>query len=219
MQYKDTLDEKAKLASTARREIEQDIANLRVQRALRHNVPPSANIAYEPADKVIVWREKLIANRVGEWLGLFQFNSVDNYAKPVYLLLAPESDLSSFSFSQVKPYVTASEVSYTHLCELLNGIASYRSDAGDSYMTKIQSSRSPRAHEPRMTTAKKAKLRELLERGTFKGILKEEISLDGNVLPGLLVLTIKYTEDGQETFKAQYVIGGHRNRVKHLMAH
>lgn len=75
---KATLGERAKSASTARREMEQHMAKLRFQRSLPHNVPPSANSAYQPCGKVLIWREKLISNRIGEWVGPFEVNGVDN---------------------------------------------------------------------------------------------------------------------------------------------
>lgn len=41
----------------------------------------------------------------------------------------------------------------------------------------------------------------------------------GNVLPGCFVLVIKATEDGQEKYKARYVVGGHRDKLKKMMVH
>ena len=50
-------------------------------------------------------------------------------------------------------------------------------------------------------------------------MLREEVPSDANVLPGRFVLAIKSSEDGQVMFKARYVIGGHRNRMKDMMVH
>ena len=50
-------------------------------------------------------------------------------------------------------------------------------------------------------------------------MLREEVPSDANVLTGSFVLAIKYSEDGQVMFKARYVIGRHRNRMKDMMVH
>ncbi len=70
-----------------------------------------------------------------------------------------------------------------------------------------------------MTAAKRAKIKNLLDRGTFEVVLREDLLLDGNILPGRFVLTIKSTDDGQAKHKARYVIGGHRDRFKDFMVH
>ena len=64
-----TLDERAKIAFEARNEMEQHMAKLRIDRALPHAVPPAANVTYERNDEVLVWREKQVNNRIGEWVG------------------------------------------------------------------------------------------------------------------------------------------------------
>ena len=70
-----------------------------------------------------------------------------------------------------------------------------------------------------MTEAKKTELRNLLKRGAFKVIVKEDVPLDVNVLPGRFELALKSTEDGEIKHKARYVIGGHRDKHKDFMVH
>ena len=86
-------------------------------------------------------------------------------------------------------------------------------------MTEIIDPKDPRATLPEMTAAMKKEIKNLLDRGTFKVILKEDIPPDGNVLPGRFVLAIKSKEDGEINFKARYVIGGHRDKLKKMMVH
>ena len=62
-------------------------------------------------------------------------------------------------------------------------------------------------------------IQNLLERGAFKVILKEDITTDSNVLPGRFFLAIKSTEDGEIKFKTRYVIDGHRDKEKNMMVH
>lgn len=65
--------------------VSKQIALLRVQRALRHAVPPSFHNFYQPGDQVLVWRENVINNRIGEWLKHFIVEHFDPQNKLVYL--------------------------------------------------------------------------------------------------------------------------------------
>eukprot|EP00171_Calliarthron_tuberculosum_P004844 IDg4844t1 len=53
----------------------------------------------------------------------------------------------------------------------------------------------PRASRKEMTDAKRKEIQELLERETFKVLLREEVPTDANALPGRFVIAIKSTED------------------------
>lgn len=59
----------------------------------------------------------------------------------------------------------------------------------------------------------------MLQRGTFKVLLKDDIPADGNVLPGLFLLGLKSLIDGKVKYKARYVLGEHRDRMKPWMVH
>lgn len=49
-----TSAQRADVATKARTKMEKQMAELRVKRALHHAVPPAAERAYEPGDKVLV---------------------------------------------------------------------------------------------------------------------------------------------------------------------
>lgn len=66
---------------------------------------------------------------------------------------------------------------------------------------------------------KEKEIRTILERGTFKLIFREETSLDANILRDRFVLAFKSTGDGQEKFKARYVLSGLLARYKHVTEH
>ena len=86
-------------------------------------------------------------------------------------------------------------------------------------MTEIIDRQEPRADSLDMTEAKKKEIRNLLECGTLKVILKQDIPSGANILPGRIVLAIKSTEDGEVKFKARYFIDAHRDKDKNLMIH
>ena len=64
--------------------------------------------------------------------------------------------------------------------------------------------------------AKMKEIQNLLKRGNFKVILKEDLPQDENILPGRFVLSLKSTEDGMVKFKARYFIGGHVDNLSIL---
>ena len=104
--------------------------------------------------------------------------------------------------------------------ELRNTLSEYRSeDDVNVFMAEVINENDPRSSFPQMTEAKRQEIRGLLERGAFKVILREEIPPDANVLPGRFVLAIKSADNGQAKWKARYVIGGHRDKLKRLMVH
>eukprot|EP00171_Calliarthron_tuberculosum_P005221 IDg5221t1 len=59
----------------------------------------------------------------------------------------------------------------------------------------------------------------LIERKTFKIVLKEEAGDNPNIVPARFILAVKHDHDGSTLFKARFVMGGHRDREKHLAVH
>lgn len=60
---------RAVLVAEARQQVEKEMARLRVQQAVRHNVPRAADTNYKIGQQLLVWREKQVANRIVEWIG------------------------------------------------------------------------------------------------------------------------------------------------------
>lgn len=69
---------------------------------------------------------------------------------------------------------------------------------------------------PAMMEDTKKKVAGLVERKTFKVDLKEDLPQDANICLRRFVLEIKSTEDNKIKFKARFVIGGHRDKLKKL---
>jgi len=221
MNPKATLESRAAVAQSARREMEQQMAQLRIKRGLRHKIPAAADLTYEPGQQVLVWREKIIANRIGDWMGPFKVVSYDHEQKLVYVKEDDRGSTKPFGVAQVKPYLSPTEGADTLFAQLNDAVRQYRSQSDDDnvMLTEVISGSDPRANSPEMTAAKRKEIKGLLDRGTFKVVLREEIDPDANVLPGRFVMSIKSSEDGEVKWKARYVIGGHRDRLKHLMVH
>ena len=70
-----------------------------------------------------------------------------------------------------------------------------------------------------MAAAIQEEVKDLLRRGTFKIILREEIPDGANVLIARYVLAMESKTDGSIKFKARYVVGGHKDVLKHYLIH
>jgi hypothetical protein len=77
----------------------------------------------------------------------------------------------------------------------------------------------PRANGPAFSAAKQKVLLCLLERGTFKVVLPEEIPKNAPVMKGRFVLVIKNRETDQEVYKARYVVQGFLDPLKQRTVH
>jgi len=215
-----TLEDRAAIANSARKSMQQQMAKLRVQRALRHQVPAAADRHFQVGQNILVWREKLIANRIGEWVGPFEIVMVSEETKLVYISDVENQPPRPYSFAQVKPYLAPSDSIERHMRDLQAMLSSYGSDdIPDFFLTEIIHPKDPRVASPSMQAARLKEVRNLINRGTFKIILREDIPKDANVLPGRFVLAIKSTEDGEVKYKARYVLGGHRDKLKRMMVH
>ena len=215
-----TILERAEIAHTARREMEKHMARLRINRALQRRTPAAADRSYKPGDHVLVWREKLVESRIGEWIGPFEVIGADESKKLVYVQDSKIGAARPFNIAQVKRYLPPETLANHVIDEIADRLTYFASPPDDEvHLTEIISSGDPRASSSEMSEAKKREIRGLLDRGTFKVILKKDLPRDANVLPGRFVLTIKSTEDGQVKHKARYVIGGHRGKLKKFMVH
>ena len=93
------------------------------------------------------------------------------------------------------------------------------SDTLDIHLTEVIQPNDPSAGDPRMVSAIQDEAKDLLRRGMFKVILKEEIPQGADVLNVRYVLAIKSSIDCKIKFKTRYVIGGHRDMLKRDFVH
>lgn len=89
----------------------------------------------------------------------------------------------------------------------------------DVYLSEILHPTDPITKSPEMNDAKNTEIRGLLKRGTFTFILKKDVPPDGNILSGRFVFSIYSLVHGEIKFKARYVIGGHRDKLKDFIIH
>ena len=256
-----TLAERAEAALRARRYMSQHLARAKVKRALHHKPPPATDHTYEPGDEVLVWREKQVEHRIGEWLGPYTVVTFDAASKVVVIQKDSESAHQRFSVTQVKPFLRPESAVTSFMRTLHASLLQFankeesqsdtlaprqlllsstkvdheskmssqqqRSSAidGDSpgiqsiQVTEIVDKDDPRSMCTEMHQAKMKEVRDLLQRGAFRVMLKEELPGGSNALTARFVLAIKSNADGAIKYIARYDIGGHRDKLKHFIVH
>ena len=216
-----TSDERGEIATMARNLMRTHLDTMRISRALRHNVPSATDKIYEEGDDILVWREKGHTAKNGEYLGPFKVSSFDRSSKLVYIHDIPNAKPRPFNTSQVKHYLSPSTLSSTLFSQLKQSLTNFMSpsDSDDIFMTEIIPTKDSRSQSPEMMKARREEIANLIKRGTFKIILKEDVPTNANILPGRFVLSLKSTIDGTIKHKARFVIGGHRDKLKNLMVH
>lgn len=149
------------------------MSTLKLKRALYHSVPPASNRTYQPGDQVLVWKEQVVNNRIGEWLGPFRVINMDPSKKLVLIQMREGETPKPYNVVQVKPYFPASSLSQLFLSDILDGLDKFKSpDDNDSIlMTEILGLEDKRALSEEASRAKLAEVQGLLRRGTFRVIL------------------------------------------------
>lgn len=85
----------------------KEIAQFSLKRVLHHNTAPVTDIVYEPGDQVIIWREKVVENHIGEWLVPCTVTGFDKQARIVFVQRDIESLHDRYNVVQVKPILEA----------------------------------------------------------------------------------------------------------------
>lgn len=180
--------------------MEKQMAKIRIHRACRHNVPTAADVTHQVGDEVLVFREKIVNNHIGEWLGPFIVKGIYNDRKLIYVANNDTDSPSAFRYTLVKKYLRPSEAAtaffeylksvMTHFTETVEDDDDGHNLIEETFLTESINKEDPQANNSEMTKANKAELLGLIERGIFKLVAQEDISADANVLPGRFVLTI-----------------------------
>ena len=216
-----TLAERAQAALKARRYMSQHLVETKVWRALKHNIPPATDRSYHPEDKVLVWREKVIENRIGEWTGPYTVVSHDATTKIVLVQKDAKAQPERYNVAQVEPFLSPQDFSTQFMATVHTALNKYSSNPTIQpiHMIEVIEPSDPRAMSREMQQAMMNEVRDHLQRGTFKVLLREELPDGSNALTARFVLSIKSNSDGKIKCKARYVVGGHRDRLRHYMVH
>jgi Reverse transcriptase (RNA-dependent DNA polymerase) len=194
---------------SAGREMRDIMAQLNVNRALRRDVTVAADTVFAPGDLVLVFREDPEG-----FSGPF---TVQNIVSKTVFARNDQGEVKPFSCTQVKPFrqiydpqTKATEVFTRMFSSIAAGIH-------QTFVTEVIRPSDTRSFDTKMKAAKQKQIRGLLERGTFKIVLRNDIPKGANKLGGRYVLTIKDSGTDREIWKARYVIQGHWDQENEIM--
>ena len=114
---------------------------------------------------------------------------------------------SNFNLAQVKPAKLPSFADLAHNIE----------ESPQIFITEVIKPNDPRA--AKFNEAKKQEILGLIEKGTFKIVLKHEAGDDPNIIPCRFVLAIKNVGTNEEILKARFVLDGHKDKEKRSIVH
>ena len=123
-----SLAERAEAAQQARSHMANHLARAMVRRALHHNPLPATDQMYRPGDEVLVWREKRVENRIGEWLKPYTVVAVDSSQKMIAVQKEIGMALERYNVAQMKTFIQPKEVATSFLKTLHRSFSAYSSE-------------------------------------------------------------------------------------------
>ena len=207
----------------AQAELNSIVAERRIRRALLHKVPNAADVVFRPGTEVLVYREN-----EQKWRGPLLVVAVKE--KIVTVKNEQTGAEGDFNVQQLKPYLrpipfqeTPTERDSTYAMNyMLKDLASENRPPPPSYgvfLIEVILPGDVRAKDPRFREAREREIRGLLERGTWKVVLKENVPKDANIIGGRFVLAIKDEGTKKEVWKARFVVQGYRDKLKTSLEH
>lgn len=203
--------EKMEAMEIARLEYTDITAKLKIQQALRSNLPPATKYLVSPGDSVYVYKEK-----EKRWRGPY---TVTKTLQRQVWVQRPDKE-AQYSLDHVLPVEEADGTGL--LSQVFFALKQYKSDKRQKarvFLTEYLEPRDPRQDEPEFVKAKLKEIEGLAEQGTYEVEWKEDVPKGSNVLGGRFVLCIKNKGSGGEGFKARFVVQGHRDREKSRLVH
>ena len=114
---------------------------------------------------MLVWREKLIESRIGEWTGPYIVTSYDAHAKIVLVQKDEDSQHERYNLVQVKPFLTPEVASNNYLRTLHSSFQKFSSERLQMSIniTEVINKHDPRAQSPQMRKAVLKEVKDLLK--------------------------------------------------------
>ena len=198
--------ERIRAAQLARSEFERIVTAERLRIAANTSTTPAASEEYLPGDLAYVYREKF-----RKYTGPHMVAAA--LGKKVTVHFGDRRGPRSFNKTQLKrapmPNAYSEQISKpTYPMQLLHL---------EIHHTEVIPPNDPRSSL--LDDEKKQELLGLIEKGTFRIVLKENAGPNPNILPSRYVLAIKHAEDGSTKLKARFVVGGHKDTMKNSLPH
>ena len=94
----------------------QELAASKNKRSIKYKTPSATDHVFVPADSVLVWRERIVNKRVGEFIGPFIVLAFDPLSKNV--IVDQNRTKKRYTTAQVAPYKSEPEVLHDLITEL-----------------------------------------------------------------------------------------------------
>eukprot|EP00171_Calliarthron_tuberculosum_P008774 IDg8774t1 len=164
-------------------------------------------------------REKQVNNRIGEWKGPHELQSVDYDRKIATVRDSNNNNLVPFNLAQVKHYLTSNQTADSFLCSLLSSLEDFKKSEVESiYLTEVLEKGDPRIDSPEMRAEKLKEIKNLINRGTFDVVCRREVQPSDTLMPARFVLPINHQKMALKG-EARYVVCGNRDKMKDLIVH
>ena len=132
---KPTLAECVEAAQEARRYMAKHLAQVRIKGALNHHTPPATKCNYQPGDKLLIWREKQVENRIGQWVGPYVVVSTDGVSRIVFVQMNPNAPFERYDITQVRHFVERKESTTNFLSAIRSALSQFSSTSRENTTT------------------------------------------------------------------------------------
>ena len=194
----------------ARKEMAIITAELRIQRAMKANIPSASDRIIKPGMQLFVYHEKDKRWKSG-------YVCVRNYGK-VILTSDKSGKQFRYSIEDVIPFQDD-----TQLCLLQTMHSTFKrfrsNTTQDIGITETLMPNDKRRNSEIFNEAKEKELKGLIARDTWEKVKLSQLPSDANVLNGRFVLSIKNVGSKDELYKARFVVQGHKDSEKMYLIH
>ena len=83
----------------------KELTSARTKIALKRETSAAADRVYQPGDQVVLWHEKQVKHRIGEFVGPYTVVAYDLITKTVLVQEDAEARYEKYSTAQVRPLV------------------------------------------------------------------------------------------------------------------
>lgn len=202
-QQTQTVTNRMDLMTTARREYEAIVAQLRIRRALHTALPNEAAAELTPGDEVLVYREKI--GLQGPYTFLYNDGRLS-------VVLDDKGREHLFHSTMIKPY-TRPNLPISHL---LNP-----TDNSENTEDPIHANISEVVHDendPRFAKSRQKEYDGIVQKGGVEPIERDKLPRDANFIGNRFVLTIKNPGSSEPIYKARWILQGHQDRYRYSIA-
>lgn len=198
----------------AQMEMSSIIAERKLLASLTRNLPYYRDYVYKKGDQELIYSEKQ-----KEWIG--PFIVTDQKERMIWAKQPDKEKIVIFNSFQCEPFFT--HTYFQKKNPLQNAFGQFKSNECPRTplflvnITEVVIPGDPR--EQKFDEAKNEEPESLVKRGTWKVVCKEEVVENAKIVNGRSFLAIKGERTKNEIWKAQFVVRGHKDKIKQSLPH